>query len=116
MKIFSNAPIKGFKEGDVKVPMGDGEVSSEFRHVIQMILNNAPIQTQDDSIQGIRLATAIDNAEGKEIIELEEGVHDWLKRVAEKITPVIFRINGNIVYKHICEGFEKSHQPKEEEG
>lgn len=109
MKTFSNAPIKGYNGEDIKVPMGGDLLSTEFRHVLRIILNNAPIQSQDDSIQGMRLATAIDNADGKKIIEIEEGVHDWLKTVSLKVTPLVFRINGNVVYKHICEGFEKPH-------
>jgi len=114
MKVFSNAPVKGYKGDDILIPMGDGLApSGEFRHTLRWILNNAPIQTQDDSIQGMRLAQAIDAAEDKDNVEVEEGVHDWLKKVAEKITPTLFRINGNILYKHICDGFEKPHQPKE---
>lgn len=116
MKIFSNAPIKGYNEEDIKVPMGDEGTSTEFRHVLRMILNNAPFQTQDDSIQGNRLATSIDKAEGKETIEMEDGVHDWLKKVSDKVTPPVFRINGNIVYEYIREGFEKPHQPNDKRG
>ena len=113
MKIFSNAPIKGYKDEDILVPMGEGkEPSSEFRYALRFILNNAPIKTQEDSKNGMRLAQSIDVAEGKDKVEMEEGVHDWLKIVAEQVTPVLFRINGNIVYKYICEGFEKPHEPK----
>ena len=115
MKTFSNAPVKGYNEEDIKVPMGTEEPSTEFRHVLRFILNNAPIQTQRDSIDGLELAKAIDAAEGKDKIEIGEGVHEWLKTVAEKVTPPLFRINGNTVYKYICEGFEKPHQPKETE-
>lgn len=112
MKTFSNAPIKDRKGEDIKIPMGDGKVpSTEFCHALRFILNNASFQSQNDSIQGARLADAIDNAEGKEVVEMEEGVYDWLVIVAETVTPTLFRISGNIVYKFICEGFEKAPEP-----
>ena len=80
--------------------------------IFLIILNNSPIKTQNDCIQGARLYQAIESGKGKEFIELEEGVHDWFKPIAEQFTPVVFRINGNIVYKFICEGFEKPKESK----
>ena len=114
-KRFSNKPILGYNGKDpIKIPMTQsGEMSTEFRHVLLAVLNNSEFKTMDDSIQGNRLANAIDKAEGKDFIEIEEGVHDWLKRKAEQVCPVIFRVNGSIVYEHIKEGFEKAHQPGE---
>ena len=114
-KRFSNKPILGYNGKDpIKIPMSQsGEMSTEFRHVLLAVLNNSEFKTMDDSIQGNRLANAIDKAEGKDFVEMEEGVHDWLKRKAEQVCPVIFRVNGNIIYEHIKEGYEKSHQPKE---
>ena len=99
-------------EGD---PLELKEARLDF--VMRVILNNAPLQTQQDSINGMRLAQALDKVKnGAEPIELEDGVHDWFKPVAEKLTPSIFRVNGNLVYKHICEGFEKAHQSQEKKG
>ena len=112
-KRFSNKPILGYNGKDpIKIPMSQsGEMSTEFRHVLLAILNNSEFKTMDDSIQGNRLANAIDKAEGKDFIEIEEGVHDWLKRKAEQVCPVIFRVNGSIIYEFVKEGFEKSHLP-----
>ena len=112
-KRFSNKPIIGYNGKDpIKIPISQaGELSTEFRHVLLAILNNSEFKTMDDSIQGNRLANAIDKAEGKDFVEIEDGVHDWLKRKAEQVCPIIFRVNGSIVYEAIKEGFEKSNQP-----
>ena len=114
-KRFSNKAIIGYNGKDpIKIPMSQsGEMSTEFRHVLLAIFNNSEFKTMDDSIQGNRLANSIDAAEGKDFIEMEDGVHDWLKRKAEQVCPVIFRVNGEIVYAYIKEGFEKVHQPSE---
>lgn len=113
VKRFSNKPIIGYNGKDpIRIPMSQsGEMSVEFRHVLLAILNNSEFKTMDDSIQGNRLANAIDKAEGKDFVDLEEGVHDWLKRKAEQVCPAIFRVNGSIVYEFIKDGFEKTHLP-----
>ena len=110
MKVFKNTTLRGFRNEVIKLPVrksGTDEVElvdAKFAELLTVILNNAPIQTQNDSIQGMRLATAIESA--NKTIEIEDAVHDWLKPIAEKVTPELFRINGNLVYAHICEGFE----------
>lgn len=114
-KRFSNEALIGYNGKDtIKIPISQsGEMSTEFRHVLLAILNNSEFKTMDDSIQGNRLANAIDKAEGKDFVEMEEGVHDWLKRKAEQVCPVIFRVNGSVIYEFIKEGFEKARQPIE---
>ncbi len=117
-KVFKNVVLKGYDEKPIQVAVQEGEKveikEAKMDFALRLILAGAPMQTQDDSIQGARLAQALDDAKDKKTVELEEGVHDWLKRVAEKVTPAIFRQNGNVVYKHICEGFEKPNEPKEQ--
>ena len=116
---FTNHGVLGYTGKDkIKIPISQaGEMSTETRHIFMAIMNNAEFKTMDDSIQGNRLASAIDEAEGKDFIEIGEGVHDWLKRKAEAVCPVIFRVNGSIVYEFVKEGFEKPHEPKgKEEG
>ena len=71
------------------------------------------VKTVQDSRSAMRILQAIDIAEDKEIIEIEEGDHDWLKKVADATCPRIFRANGSIVYDFIKEGFEKKHQPQD---
>lgn len=118
-KVFKNTAVLGYNGKPIMLPTGavSGEEPvmkmAKLTNIFWLILNNAPIQTQQDSINGQRLAQALDAA--KDTIELEEGVHDWIKPIAEKVTPQLFRVNGNTVYKHICEGFEKPHKPKEKE-
>jgi len=114
-KHFSNKGIKGYNGKELlKIPISQsGEMSTETRHVFLAILNNSEFKTMDDSIQGNRLANAIDAAEGKDEIILEDGVFDWLKRKAEQVCPVLFRVNGSIVYEFVKEGYEKAHSPKD---
>ena len=123
---YSNKGIIGRGNEKIKIPLSqDGEVSTETRHVFLAILNNVQFRTSEDSIQGTRLADAIDEAKGKDIIEIGEGVHDWLtKRINEtiksqmfpegyQICPFIFRVNGEKVSEFIKSGYEKSHLSKE---
>ena len=118
-KHFTNAGLLGYNGKDkIKIPVTaptatvPAVMSTETRHIFLAILNNSEFKTMDDSIQGNRLATAIDEAEGKDEIVIGEGVHDWLKKRAEQVCPAIFRVNGSIVYEFVKEGFTKSHEPK----
>lgn len=113
-KHFSNDGIIGYNKKDkVKIPISQaGEMSTETRHVFIAIMNNAEFKTLDDSIQGNRLASAIDAAEGKDEIVIEDGVWDWLKRKSEQVCPIVFRVNGSIVHEFIKDGFNKPHQPE----
>lgn len=112
MKRFKNVVLSAYNGDPIKIPKSDTDASlvdCTLKVAMQAILANAPMKTQNDSIQGMRLAQALDKAD--EFIELEEGVHDWLKTVAEGLTPPLFRVNGNIVYELIKEGFEKPKVP-----
>lgn len=111
---FSNGGVVGYNGKDkIKIPISQaGEMSTETRHIFMAIMNNAEFKTMDDSIQGNRLANAIDEAEGKDFIEIGEGVYDWLKKKAEQVCPNLFRVNGSIVYEFVKEKFEKPHQPQ----
>ncbi len=118
-KHFSNKGVLGYNGKDkIKIPVTaptptvPAVMSTETRHIFLAILNNSEFKTMDDSINGNRLATAIDEAEGKDEIVIGEGVHDWLKKRAEQVCPAIFRVNGSIVYEFVKEGFAKSHEPK----
>lgn len=116
-KVFIDTTIPDYKGEPIKIQKPGEENPEELnlRQIMWLVLNNAPLKTQEDSKQGSRLATALDDAEDSGIIEMEEGTHDWLKPIAKEITPMLFRVNGSIVYEHICEGYEKIHQPKENE-
>ena len=113
-KRFKDTVLADYKGEPIKMAFPNESEARELslKQILWLILNNAPIQTQQDSIQGQRLAQALDSVKNG-TIELEEGTHDWLKTVAEKATPAIFRVNGHLVYQHICEGFEKAKQPAE---
>lgn len=112
MKRFKDTTIPDYKGEPIKILKPDNPEPEKLtvKQILWLILNNSPIQTQNDSIQGMRLARTLDSSKDG-IIEMEDGVHDWLKTVAEKVTPQLFRVNGNLVYEHIKEGFEKPIQP-----
>ena len=122
---YSNKGIVGRGDELIKIPMPDGTISTETRHVFQAVLNNIQFRTNNDSVQGVRLADAIDEAKDKDIIEVGEGVYDWMViKIDEtvrnqmfpdgyQVCPLIFRVNGEKVSEFIKEGFEKPHQPGE---
>ena len=113
---YQNKGIMSRNKKDlIKIPISAaGEMSTETRYVFMAILNAVELKTMDDSIQGGRLADAIDEAEGKDEIVIGEGVYDWLKKKLEvvdregyQICPRIFRVNGSIVNEFIKEGHDK---------
>ncbi len=113
---YTNEGIIGYNGKDlVNIPMDlRGTISTETRHIFLSILNNVDFKTNDDSIQGNRLANSIDEAEDKDIIEIGEGVYDWLQkklketnREGREVCPFLFRVNGNEVTKFIKDGFER---------
>ena len=121
---YSNKGIMSRNGKDlIKIPISQaGDLSTETRHVFLAILNVCELKVMDDSIQGGRLADAVDEAEGKDEFVIGEGVYDWLKKKLEvvdrdgyQICPRIFRVNGSVVYEFIKEGFNKSHQPSGKE-
>lgn len=112
MKVFKNVEIMSWTGEAIGITT-DGKVQdAKLLDHLTLILIGAPFQTQEDSKEGRLLAEALKEAEGKDTISIEESTHTWLKAVAEKVTPAIYRTNGNIVYEHIKEGFEKDN-PKE---
>ena len=99
----------------IKAPNG----SEETRHLFYAILGNLNLKIMDDSIQGARMADALDEAEGKDEVVLGEGVYDWLKKKIQEtdqegglIIVRMFRVNGSIVNDFIKDGHRKPHQPK----
>jgi len=121
---YSNKGVRGYNGKDlIKIPITQaGEMSTETRHIFLAVLNSSELKTIDDSVQGNRLATAIDEAEGKDEIEIGEGVYDWLRKKLEavdregyQVCPRLFRVNGEIVNEFIKNGYEKPHQPKRKE-
>ncbi len=121
---YQNKGIMSRNKKDlIRIPISQaGEMSTETRYVFLAILNVCELRTMDDSIQGGRLADAVDEAEGKDEIVIGEGVYDWLKNKLEavdregfQILPRIFRVNGSIVNDFIKDGYEKPHQSKTKE-
>ena len=111
-KVFKDTTIPDYKGEPIKI-LKPNEPEPEvltLKQILWLILNNAPLQTQPDAINGMSLAKSLDAT--KKTIEIEDSVHNWLKPIAEKVTPLLFRVNASIVYEHICNGFEKDKSEK----
>lgn len=117
---YTNKGVMSYNDKDLlRIPVSvSGEISTETRHIFMAIYNNIALKTNEDQDQARRFVEAIDEAEGKDIVEIGEGVKDWLKRKMEEpdregflVCPKLFRHNGGIVREFINEGFEKPHQP-----
>lgn len=111
-KFRNNNELTGFDGNPVRVPLkSNGSIVSEWGYstydMFQVLLLNASTKTQNDCIQGSRLFKALEDGKNEGYIVLEDGVYDWLRDIAESLTPMIFRYNGNIVYEFIKDGFEK---------
>lgn len=115
-KIFKNVVVKGYDGKPIVINLEEGKKELTVVMAMRAVLNNAPLKTQQDSINGARLATALDEADDNGEIAIEEGTHDWLKPIAEQLTPQIFRVNGHIIYELIKEGFEKAVKKSPEKG
>jgi len=126
LKKYKNGSIKG-RKGNVKITF-DTEGKTETRditakEVFDLIMSQVKITTLNDSLQGIRILDALDEATKTGYIEIEEGCHDWLKpkltftgKDGEKanLCSAIFRYDGNEINDFILEGYEKPKQSKEE--
>ena len=114
MKRFNNEVVNGYN-GKALVMNNDGKQEEmKLSNVLYTIMNGMSIRTQKDSIECAKLSRVLDKVVGEElkVIEMEDGTHDWLKLVAENVTPSLFRVNGNVVYVVIKEGFIKEEQSK----
>jgi len=115
MKRFKNEVIKTIDDKPMKVEIDGKEEEMVLWNVFNVLLNNAPFKTQEDSKEGMLLTKTLMDKKDEEFIELEESNHTWLKAVAKELCWPLFRIYGDEIYQHILEGFEKLHQPKNKE-
>ena len=95
MKRFNNEVVNGYN-GKALVMNNDGKQEEmKLSNVLYTIMNGMSIRTQKDSIECAKLSRVLDKVVGEElkVIEMEDGTHDWLKLVAENVTPSLFRVN-----------------------
>jgi hypothetical protein len=113
MKRFHNEVLLGYNNKPVALPVKGKPEEFEFKTIdlFWLIGNSAPYKTLNDSAQGMRLAMALEAAQDKDVIELEDAVHDWLKAAAKELAPPIFKQNGTIVYDYICEKYIRTNNP-----
>jgi|TARA_Y100000310_G_scaffold342327_1_gene445087 hypothetical protein len=115
MKILIVEPIKGYKGENIQIPYQEGGKvkwkEANVKDILWTILHQAPFSSQNDSIEGRKLAVALDNANG--VIKIEDSTFLWIKPIAEKVTPQLFKINGNVVYEYICNAKEPDREGKE---
>ncbi|MFA5377313.1 MAG: hypothetical protein WC455_16300 [Dehalococcoidia bacterium] len=109
MKRFHNEVLLGYNGKPVSLPIQNKKEDYEFKttDLFWLLGNSAPYKTLNDSAQGMRLAKALEAAADKDVIEIEDAVHDWLKGVAKELCPPIFKQNGVILYDYISEKYIK---------
>ena len=109
MKKFKNEVVKGYNGQSIIWNIDNKLQELKLVNVMWIILNSFNMQTQKDCIEGAKVANELDNVvkEEKDIIELEDTTHYWFYQVAEKITPSMFKVNGNAVYLQIKDGYIK---------
>jgi hypothetical protein len=119
MKKFENKVINNYK-GRPLVYKGVAEgkesvLELKVENVFWIIYNefsalpyNVHAKTQNDTIQALRLIEALEKQKDAAVIEIEDGVWDWLKAIAPIMTYQIFFPNGEIIMTLIKDGFIKA--------
>ena len=95
---------------------GKIEDCTDLGNLLRLLVFNIPRQnlTMEDSIRGSNLVQQIKESEGKQVLEIEEAEHDWIKKKVDAVAPMIFAINA-VVIKRALDEFERAHQPKGKE-
>lgn len=111
MKRFRNEIIIGCTGKPLTI-LNESSGSSELllEHVLRIIFQNIQPADQNDTTLGKSLMLALDNFKGKEFIELEDTVHEWLVRQTLKIIyrlPMPIYPNGDIIMGIIKDGYIK---------
>jgi hypothetical protein len=109
MKKFKNEVVNGYNNKPIVWNIDGKQQELKLVNIMWIILNSFNMQTQKDSIEGAKVANVLDEVvkDEKDIIELEDTTHYWFYQVAEKLTPSVFKINGNAVYLEIKDGWIK---------
>jgi hypothetical protein len=121
VKKFKNIAIIGCTGKTLPIRVvADKNVNEEnsemlLEHVLRIIFQNVQPSDQNDTTFGKSLLIALDTYKGKDIIEIEDTVWEWLVRQSEKIVyrlPIPIYPNGEIVMDIIKNGFLKEEKPK----
>ena len=109
MKKFKNEVVKGYNGQPIVWNIDSKQQELKLVNVMWIILNSFNMQTQKDCIEGAKVANELDSIvkDEKELIELEDNTHYWFYQVAEKLTPSIFKVNGNAVFMQVKDGWIK---------
>jgi len=109
MKRFKNEVVNGYNDKPIIWNI-DGKMQElKLINVMWIILNSYKMTTQKDSIEGAKLAKSLDKIVSNEldIIEMDEVTYFWFIPIAERSTPALFGVSGNVIYTLIKDGFIK---------
>ena len=116
MKKFNNDVVKGYNGKPIVWRIEGKDQELTLANVMYAIMNSYNLATQKDSVECANVSRVLDKVVAGEepLIELEDTTHYWLSQVAEKVTPSVFKVNGNVVYLAIRDGWikEEKETPK----
>lgn len=98
-------------QDDPESPTVDVDVRTE--HVLGMIIGMCDMRTRQAGIDAGRTMEAVREGRGKDFIELDIGMHTFIKEVMEAPVMTVWRLAGVAILEFIKEGYEKAHQPAE---
>lgn len=108
MKKFNNDVVKGYNGKSIVWKIDGKDQELTLVNVLYAIMNSYNVTTQKDSVECANVSRVLDKViEDGGVIELEDTTHYWLSQVAEKVTPSVFKVNGNVVYLTIKDGWIK---------
>jgi len=81
--------------------------------LLQMLIVSLPRQklTEQDSINAYDFFDCCRKADNEQL-EVPEGMHDWLKKIAKEDGTAIFGVNA-VAITRALDNFERLHEPKE---
>lgn len=114
MRKFNNVELKNYKNEVITTRVDGAMLNCRLEHALWLIYNsfsalpyNIRPKTVNDNIQAVRFLQAMEKQVGAEVLEFEDGVHDWVVSIAPLVIYEIFFPNGEIVHKLIKDGYVK---------
>lgn len=109
MKHFQLKVLNNIRGKALKMLDEDGKPkSANLSDMLESFVFALPPQrlTMQDSIEARRLLESIASSEPG-TLSIEEGTHDWLKKMVEAFAPVVFGVNA-IVIKEAVDDFKRA--------
>lgn len=121
VKTIEGHPFKVPPEQEQEIKPGEKpkmEETTDLLRLLKLLVFNIPRPkvTMKDSINAADLFAAMRKAEenGAQKLELNEGTHDWLKKVIDDYGTAIYGLNA-VALKDALDNFDRAY-PKSEKG